>query len=58
MISDIIILNNRNIKTIKSNKSFDHKNLKSFKIIKIYDNSIYHLKLSTSMRKLHFVFHL
>ena len=52
------MLNNRNIKTIKLNKSLNHKNLKSFKIIKAYDNSIYYLKLLTSIKKLHFVFYL
>ena len=52
------MLNNRNIKTIKLNKSFDYKNLKLFKIIKIYNNSIYYLKLSTSMKRLYLIFHL
>ena len=57
IINDIMMFNSRNIKTIKSNKSFNHKNLESFKIIKIYDNLIYELKLSTSIKRLHFVFH-
>ena len=52
------MLNNRNIKTIKLNKLFDYKNLKSFKIIKVYDNSIYYLKLSTLIKRFHLVFHL
>ena len=52
------MLNNRNIKTIKLNKSFNYKNLKSFKIIKAYKNSIYELKLSTSIKRLHFIFYL
>ena len=52
------MLNNRNIKTIKSNKLFDYKNLRLFKIIKTYDNLVYYLKLLTSMRRLHFVFYL
>ena len=51
------MLNNRNIKTIKLNKLFNHKNLKLFKIIKTYDNLAYYLKLSTSIKRLHFVFH-
>ena len=58
MINDIIMSNNRNIKTIKLNKLLNYKNLKLFKIIKVYDNSIYCLKLSTSMKRLHFKFHL
>ena len=58
MINNMIMLNNRNIKTMKSNKSLNYKNLKSFKIIKVYDNSIYYLKLSTLIRRFHFVFYL
>ena len=58
MINNIIMLNNYNIKTMKSNKLFDYKNLKSFKIIKIYDNSIHYLKLSTLIKRFHFVFYL
>ena len=58
MINDMIMLNNRNIKMMKSNKLFDHKNLRSFKIIKVYNNSIYHLKLLASMKRFHFVFYL
>ena len=52
------MLNSRNIKTIKLNKLFDYKNLKSFKIIKVYNNSTYYLKLSTLIKRLYFVFHL
>ena len=51
------MLNNRNIKTIKLNKSLTYKNLNLFKIIKAYKNSIYELKLPTSIEKLNFVFH-
>ena len=51
------MLNNRNIKTIKSNKLFDYKNLRSFKIIKTYDNLIYYLKLLTSIKRLYLVFY-
>ena len=54
----MIMLNNRNIKIIKSNKSLNYKNFDFFKIIKIYENSIYKLKLFTLMKKLHLVFHL
>ena len=51
------MLNNRNIKTIKSNKLLNYKNLRFFKIIKAYNNLIYYLKLLASMKRLHFVFH-
>lgn len=52
------MLNNRNIETIKLNKPLDYKNLELFKIIEAHENSIYELKLSTSIKKLYFVFHL
>ena len=52
------MLNNRNIKTIKLNKLFDYKNLRFFKIIKAYNNSIYYLKLFILIKKLHSVFYL
>ena len=58
MINNIIMLNNRNIKTMKLNKLLNYKNLKFFKIIKVYDNSIYYLKLSILIKRYHFVFHL
>ena len=58
MINDIIMLNNRNIKTIKLNKLFNSKNLKLFKIIKVYENSIYELKLFTLIKRLFFIFYL
>ena len=57
MMKNMIILNNRNIKTIKLNKSFNYKNLGSFKIIKIYDNFVYELKLFIFMKKVHPVFY-
>ena len=51
------MLNNRNIKIIKLNKFFNYKNLDFFKIVKIYENSIYELKLLTLIRRLCFVFY-
>ena len=57
-MKNIIMLNNRNIKMIRSNKSFDYKNLGPFKIITIYDNFVYELKLFVFMKKVHFVFYL
>ena len=52
------MLNNRNIKTMKLNKLFDYKNLKSFKIIKVYDNLIYYLKISTLIKRFYLIFYL
>ena len=57
MINNIIMLNNRNIKTFKLNKSLNYKNLKIFKIIKFHE-LIYKLKFLTSMKRLYFIFHL
>ena len=39
------MLDSRNIKTKRSNKSLDYKNLKLFKIIKVINNIVYELKL-------------
>ena len=52
IINNIIMLNNRNIKTIKLNKLFNYKNLKFFKIIKTYNNLIYYLKLLSLIKKI------
>ena len=52
------MLNNRNIKTIKSNKLLNHKNLDLYKIIKIYNNFVYELKLSLFMKRIYLIFHL
>ena len=49
------MLNNRNIKKVKLNKSLNYKIFKSFKIIKSHE-SIYKLKPSTSMKKTIFCF--
>ena len=57
MINDMIMLNSRNIKIVKLNKSFDYKNFESFKIIKSHE-LIYELKFSISMKRLYFIFHL
>ena len=51
------MLNNRNIKTIKLNKFLDYKILNLFKIIKIYDNFVYELKLFIFIKKIYFVFY-
>ena len=54
----MIILDNKNIKIIRFIKFLNHKNLELYKIIKIYKNLIYELKLLILMRRLHFVFYL
>ena len=52
------MLNNQNIKTIKSNKLFNYKNLNTFKIIKICDNAIYYSNLLTLIKRLYYIFYL
>ncbi len=43
---NIIILNNKNIKITRLNKSLNYKNLKLFEIIRVINNMIYELELS------------
>ena len=51
------MLDSRNIRIIRSNKSLDYKNLKLFKIIKAINNMTYKLKLSDEIN-VYLVFHL
>ena len=39
------MLNSRNIRTIRLNKSLDYKNLGLYKIIRVINNIVYKLKL-------------
>lgn len=55
---NLVILNNRNIKIVKSNKLLNYKNIKSNKIIRVIDNLIYKLKLLDSLKKVFLVFYL
>ena len=54
---DIIMLNIKNIKTNRSSKSLNYKNINSFRIIKVINNIIYELNLSKKMN-IFFIFHL
>ena len=51
------MLNSRNIRIIRSNKSLNYKNLDPFKIIKVINNIIYELKLSNKIN-VYLIFHL
>lgn len=51
------MLDRRNIKTERPNRSLNHKNLGPFRIVKILDNMVYKLDLPDSMAGLHPVFH-
>ena len=44
-VDNIIILDNRNIKITRSNKSLDHKNLGPFKVTRVINNIVYKLEL-------------
>ena len=39
------MLNSRNIRTIRLNKSLDYKNLGPYKVIRVINNIVYKLKL-------------
>ena len=56
-VGDMVMLDQRNIKTDRPSKSLDHKNLGPFKIIKAYDNMAYELELPLAMKSIHPVFH-
>ena len=56
-VKNFVILNTKNIKTIKLNNSLDYKNLNSFQIKKIIDNIIYELNLLESMLNIFLIFH-
>ena len=55
-VKDMVMLNRRNIKTVRSNRSLDHKNIDSYRIIKALRNITYELDLSQSL-KVHSVFY-
>ena len=52
-----ILLRNINIRTLKFKKKIDHRQLKSFEILKRIDTQTYKLKLSAIYERVHFVFH-
>ena len=51
------MLNSRNIRITKSNKSLDYKNLELYKIVRVVNNIIYKLKLPNELN-IYLVFHL
>ena len=57
-INDMMMLNSRYLKTIRSNRDLDYRNLDSFKIIRVINNNVYELKLSKFMKDVFSVFHL
>ena len=50
-------MNNRNIKTIRLNKSLIYKYLDLYKIIKAYNNFVYKLKLSLFIKRVYSIFY-
>ena len=53
----MVILDARNIKTTRPNKSLDYKNLGPFEIIRVINNLAYELKLLPAMEGIFLVFH-
>ena len=51
------MLNNRNIRITRSNKSLNYKNLELYKIVKVINNIIYELKLPNDLN-IYLVFYL
>lgn len=56
-VGGMVMLNARNIRTIRANKSLDHKNLGPFKIVRTINNSAYELDLPQSMSGIFPVFY-
>ena len=56
-VGDMVMLDARNIKTTRPNKSLDHKNLGPFEITRVINNSAYELRLLPSMEGIFPVFH-
>ena len=54
---DLVMLDRRNIKTTRPNKSLAYKNMGPSKVVKALNNYAYQLELPTSMSSLHPVFH-
>lgn len=55
-VEDMVILDSRNIKTTRLNKSLDYKNLGPYRIKRAINNIIYELDLSEGMN-IYPVFH-
>ena len=56
-VGDYVMLDARNIKTARPNKSLDHKNIGPYKITRAINNMAYELELPSSLKGLHPVFH-
>ena len=54
---DLVMLDCRNIRTTRPNKSLDHKNMGPFKIVRAINNSAYELSLPSTMKGVFPVFH-
>ena len=52
------MLDRKNIKIIRLNKSLNHKNFDSFMIFKVFNNFVYEFDLSFIMNDIYFIFHL
>ena len=57
MINDKVLLRSLNIRTLRSKKKIDHKQLKSFEVVKRIKSQAYLLDLFERYDSIHFVFH-
>ena len=58
MISDKVLLRSPNIRTLRSKKKIDHKQLESFEVVKRIKSQTYLLDLLEKYDSIHFVFHI
>ena len=57
LLNDKIFLNNKNFKFLRSIWKLDHQYIDFFSILCIIDKQVYHLKLSSVFKSIHFVFY-
>ena len=56
-MKDKVLLQSINIHTLRSKKKIDHRQLKSFRILKKIDMQAYKLELSERYDAIHSIFH-
>ena len=57
MIDDKVLLRSFNIRTLRSKKKIDHKQLEFFEVVKRIESQAYLLDLFERYDSIHFVFH-
>jgi len=56
-VGDMVMLDTRNIRTVRPNRSLDFKNRGPFKVVRSINNLAYELQLPKEIGRLHNVFH-